>query len=141
MAKLSFPVTPLQEQLDAGYLLQALRRVAGVTDAGIDLETSWVQLAYDSRRVDTYALVTAVRDVGYAVPVKSCELTIAGMTCSACAFRIEGALADLPGVLTAEVDLRAGTASVEYVGESLQMDAMQRAVEEAGYALRFPAVS
>ena len=64
------------------------------------------------------------------------ELQISGMTCAGCVRAIERAVAAVPGVTRAEVNLATGTASVEY--EALQADvaAIRAAVERAGYGAR-----
>ena len=69
-------------------------------------------------------------------PAETVELQISGMTCAGCVRAIERAVAAVPGVTRAEVNLATGTASVEY--EALQADvaAIREAVERAGYGAR-----
>src|SRR5262245_15287319 len=71
---------------------------------------------------------------GTAVPEgeRTLELSIAGMTCAACATRIEKALNRLPGV-TASVNLATERARVRYPAEGVAARQLIDAVERAGY--------
>ena len=65
------------------------------------------------------------------------ELDISGMTCAACAMRVEKALAKVPGVASASVNLATEKATVSLsgggTGEGTGMDALVAAVTKAGY--------
>ena len=62
----------------------------------------------------------------------SLSLPVAGMTCASCVARVEKALAKVPGVRAASVNLATERASVEGDGE-LDALALAAAVERAGY--------
>ncbi|RZT93638.1 heavy metal translocating P-type ATPase [Rivibacter subsaxonicus] len=62
------------------------------------------------------------------------SLPIVGMTCAACAGRVERALAAVPGVQRAEVNVATDTAHVR-AEAGLALPALRAAVERAGYAL------
>jgi len=57
-------------------------------------------------------------------------LTIEGMTCASCVMRVEKALAKVPGVVSAEVNLATETARVQGGGDAAALIA---AVQRAGY--------
>lgn len=57
--------------------------------------------------------------------------SITGMTCASCVRHVEKALASVPGVDQASVNLATEAAQVQ--GENLNPAALIRAVEEAGY--------
>ncbi len=61
------------------------------------------------------------------------SLAITGMTCAACANRIEKGLNKLPGVDKATVNFALETARVEYSGQAVSVDDMIRKVEQLGY--------
>ena len=73
----------------------------------------------------------AVAGAGSAVPPQRFELAIGGMTCATCAGRVERALAGIPGVARAEVNLATERATVAGVG--LSPAALIGAVQDAGY--------
>ncbi|WP_285889262.1 cation-translocating P-type ATPase [Paenibacillus glycanilyticus] len=59
---------------------------------------------------------------------------ITGMTCAACANRIEKGLNRLPGVASATVNFAMETARVEYASNEVTVEDMRRKVEQLGYA-------
>jgi Cu+-exporting ATPase len=61
------------------------------------------------------------------------DLQITGMTCAACAARIEKGLRRLPGVADAAVNLALETARVELDGSSTSVEDVIRKVEQLGY--------
>ncbi|HSW24368.1 MAG TPA: heavy metal translocating P-type ATPase, partial [Burkholderiaceae bacterium] len=72
-------------------------------------ETAAVELA---QPVQAGALADAVRHAGYAVPQERETLAVQGMTCASCVARVERALARVPGVVSASVNLATEQASV-----------------------------
>jgi len=63
------------------------------------------------------------------------RLKVSGMTCAACATRIEKVLRRLPGVATADVNLASEEALVTGSAQ-VTRSAIQQAVEKAGYGVR-----
>lgn len=61
-------------------------------------------------------------------------ITISGMNCGHCAAAVEAALAAVPGVSAASVDLAAKQASVD-AAPDVSEAALREAVEEAGYTV------
>ncbi|MCD8335537.1 MAG: cation transporter [Clostridiales bacterium] len=62
-------------------------------------------------------------------------LTVEGMMCVHCQARVEKALAEVPGVAAAVVDLEAKTATVT-ADESVTDEALTAAVTNAGYEVK-----
>jgi Cu+-exporting ATPase len=62
-------------------------------------------------------------------------LTVDGMTCGHCVGRVQKALEKSPGVLSATVDLSAGSAEVQVQPGTAAAD-LVAAVEKAGYPAR-----
>ena len=60
-------------------------------------------------------------------------LHLSGMTCPHCVRAVRSALESVPGVTVEDVDI--GTARVQYDDETVQRDALRRAVEREGYPL------
>ncbi len=75
-----------------------------------------------------------------ALEASSCDLTlrIAGMTCAACQAHVQQALARVPGVRDAYVDLLANTAQVTATAD-VDPQALTDAVRHAGYDVLSPA--
>jgi len=136
--ELSFPVNSPQNRLDAAHLEQALHRVSGVSAVQVNPASFLVTLAYDSHKTDVFGLVTAVQNAGYAVLTEIMMLPVAGIHCASSGFHIESALTDVPGVIEAEVDLQTETTFVTLIAQSVPLDALAQAVQEAGYQVSQP---
>lgn len=61
-------------------------------------------------------------------------LKLRGMSCASCAKNIEDAIRSVPGVKEANVNFGAEQASVIYDAQKTDIESIQNAVEEAGYA-------
>jgi copper chaperone CopZ len=64
----------------------------------------------------------------------SLRLKITGMSCAHCQMAVEKALAKVPGVFGAVVDLRNASAEVDYDDDTATMEELTAAVAKAGYA-------
>ncbi|MFN2602441.1 MAG: heavy metal translocating P-type ATPase [Gemmatimonadaceae bacterium] len=64
------------------------------------------------------------------------ELAVSGMSCAGCVDRVESSLAHTPGVRKAGVNLATDRATVEYDPATTDVDALIKAVQDAGYGAR-----
>jgi len=62
-------------------------------------------------------------------------IPIEGMSCASCVARVEKALSEVPGVLSASVNLAAKSGSVEYVPGVADREMLRAAIAGAGYAV------
>jgi heavy metal translocating P-type ATPase len=67
-------------------------------------------------------------------PLATAELALTGMHCGACAARIEGALAQQVGVVSASVNLATTRAFIAYDASAVGVDDLCGAVDGAGYS-------
>ncbi len=74
-------------------------------------------------------------------PAITRHYAIGGMTCGACALRVETALEQVPGVRAARVDFPTGQAAVAANEKPPAFEAMRQAVADAGYQLQAAAGS
>jgi copper ion binding protein len=66
---------------------------------------------------------------------KKTTIKVTGMSCSGCSARVEKALKNVAGVASADVDLKAGQASVEYDPARTNEKDLAKAVKDAGYGV------
>jgi Cu+-exporting ATPase len=66
-------------------------------------------------------------------PRERVTIGVGGMSCASCVANVERALRHTDGVLTASVNLATERATVEYVPGLVTIEALRRAVREAGY--------
>lgn len=112
---------------------RALTKLPGVSQASADLAKKQVLIQFDPDLVDLTDFRNAVQSAGYSVPSTEVLLKVDGMTCVSCAAHVGGALEDLSGTLTAEVNLSKGTARVNYIPTLTTIPEMEAAVSQAGY--------
>ena len=65
--------------------------------------------------------------------MKTQTLNITGMTCAACARRIERVVGKLPGVVSASVNFATEKATIVYSPQTIRQSAIREAIEKAGY--------
>ena len=118
------------------HVEKALQGVAGVQSVAVNLATE--SAAIQASRIDADALRSAVVDAGYEVPTQSIRLAIEGMTCASCVSRVERALTQVPGVLSASVNLATESATVELISGTATPRDLVRAVVDAGYEAKPP---
>ena len=64
---------------------------------------------------------------------RKADLKVSGMACAACTAAVEGALMNLDGVLSAQVNLGSETATVQYDSGKLGLADLEKAIRSAGY--------
>lgn len=73
---------------------------------------------------------------GYDVPIKMAEFKIEGMTCAACAARIEKVVSRAEGVESVHVNLASEKGKVEYTSGMIDEQEIAARIEKAGYEAR-----
>ncbi len=132
--QLELPVGGMTCAACAVRIEKALNRQPGVS-AQVNLAAERARIAYDPARTTPAEIVALIRKAGYDVPRQRVELAIEGMTCAACAARIEKALNALPGV-TAQVNFAAEKAQVSFDPGAVTVADVIAAVKKAGYGAR-----
>jgi P-type Cu+ transporter len=114
----------------------ALGKVQGVAEAGVNLATERATVRYDASAASAARIAAAVSDAGYQPITSDLEIGVGGMTCANCSSRVERALAKLPGVVSASVNLATERAIVRYFPAAVTPQDISRAIDDAGYTPR-----
>ncbi|WP_211061982.1 heavy metal translocating P-type ATPase [Heyndrickxia faecalis] len=117
----------------ANRIEKNLSKVEGVKKVSVNLATEKAAIQYDTKQATVENLIEKVEKTGYGVLEEKAQLNIIGMTCAACANRVERALKKTPGVVSAAVNLATETASVTYLPGQASAEQMIAAVKKAGY--------
>jgi copper ion binding protein len=125
--RLDLPVEGMSCAACSGRVERALRAVPGVTGAAVNLATGRAEVTGTAAPA---AVIGAIRQAGYQVPVRAVDLTVEGMTCASCVGRVERALTAVPGVTGAAANLATHSARVEGVADPA---ALVAAIRGAGY--------
>ena len=131
---MTLPVTGMHCVACVGRVEQAVAEVDGVFEAAVSLADETLAVRAD-RDLNTAAVADAVKAAGYEVPAAEQTLQIEGMHCASCVGRVESALAEVPGVLEASVNLASGQALARHALGQADRGALRTAVERAGFGV------
>jgi Cu+-exporting ATPase len=129
--RLVLPVQGMTCASCVAHVEKALAQVPGVRKVAVNLATE--SAAVEGVGLDAAALTGAVGAAGYEVPAQHLRFAVRGMTCASCVSRIEQALAAVPGVLKANVNLGTETATVDLVSGAASVRDLLAAIDAAGY--------
>ena len=118
---------------------KGLSRLDGVKSANVNLAMERATVEFDDGAVALEKLNGTVERLGYSViPAEGAQsgktvLNITGMSCAACAARIEKKLSRMEGVRSAGVNLTTEKATVEYDPAAVKVSDLIGAVRSLGY--------
>ena len=118
----------------AARIEKVLNRLPGVT-ASVNLAAERVRVELSSSETSPQHVVANIEKAGFGVPPQTLELSVEGMTCAACATRIEKVLNRLPGV-EAAVNLASERARVRYRPGVADPAQLLAAIRRAGFVGR-----
>ena len=130
MTTLRFAVDNLSCAGCAGRAERALSAAPGVSEASVNIANRMAQVTGDA---SPETLRTALKTAGYPAREATQRLSIDGMTCASCTGRVERALSEVPGVLSASVNLATQTASIRVLEGSVMPETLAGIVTETGY--------
>lgn len=133
MKKITLGITGMTCAACANRVEKGLNKVTGVHSTAVNLANEKATITFDPSETSLNKLTTQVEQIGYGVSKSKIELLLHGMTCAACANRVEKALHQVSGVIQANVNLANEKASVTYIAAETNPAALIAAVEQAGY--------
>ncbi|GFN30468.1 hypothetical protein PCURB6_07280 [Paenibacillus curdlanolyticus] len=116
----------------ANRIEKGLSRLDGVVQANVNFALEQASVEFDPSKVNLSNLEQKIIDLGYGTVNETIQLDIVGMTCAACAARIEKGLNKLEGV-KASVNFALETAHVEYNPAMITTTDVIKKVEQLGY--------
>jgi P-type Cu+ transporter len=125
-----------------------MRRQKCLTFNKVLLAAEKAVIRLDPAQVDVPTIRSALERAGYAVPApvsaptgpRTLEVSIQGMDCTECTQHVQRAIAALPGVQSVNVLLSSEKAIVQLDPGQVDLAAIRKAVEEAGYSVPASAV-
>ncbi len=118
----------------AGGIEATLGQTPGVSQARVNFAASRAIVEYAPHKISLAQIAKLIKDMGYSVVSRRTIFPIEGLHCASCVANAEEAIREVPGVVSAAVNLASARASIEHVGE-LDVKALKYAVSEAGYKL------
>ncbi|MDQ0049072.1 Cu+-exporting ATPase [Paenibacillus polymyxa] len=117
----------------ASRIEKGLNRIDGVAQANVNLALEQASISYDPKQVEIPEFRDKIASLGFGTVSEEANLNVTGMTCAACASRIEKGLNRMPGVTGATVNLAMETAHVEYAAGSIAVGDLVSKIEQLGY--------
>ena len=130
---MGLPVSGMTCSACATRLQKALARAPGIHSAAVNFATERADVVFDPGTVNAASIADAVAKAGFEVRGEHFSLGVKGMTCSACAYRIEKALMGVSGVIEANVNLVLERADIKTVSVQTGLRDLSEAVEKAGF--------
>ncbi len=117
----------------ANRIEKGLNKLEGVTSANVNFALEKASVTYDPTLMGVGKLEESINKLGYGTAKEVVDFQLEGMTCAACANRIEKGLNKMPGVTNATVNFAMETARVEYSPSEISITDMQSKVQQLGY--------
>lgn len=110
-------------------------RMTGVDEATVNFALEQLHVTFDRKETSLEEIKAKIEKVGYGIVEQKAAFDVSGMTCSACATRIEKGVSRMPGVLDANVNFALEHITVTYNEKDVQPQAMMDKVKKLGYEL------
>lgn len=117
----------------ANRIEKGLNRVEGIEKAVVNLAQEKAMITYDPTQTTVSQIEQVIERLGYTTITETVEMDLVGMTCSACANRIENRLKRVEGITDVVVNLALETARVTYHPAITSVEEVQQTIEKLGY--------
>ncbi|MFD1064856.1 heavy metal translocating P-type ATPase [Oceanobacillus locisalsi] len=138
--EVTLPIEGMTCAACATRIEKGLKRVDGVEDANVNFAIEKSTIHYDPEQTTVEDFEKKIEQLGYQVQHTKQTFDVEGMTCAACANRIEKRLNKMDGVAEANVNFALENVAVEYNEDQVTSRDMMDVVKKLGYALK-PQVS
>jgi len=116
---------------------KSISKLEGVSNASVNFATEKLSVEYDDQKTSMPKFVETIEKIGYGViadaPKNTITIPIGGMTCAACAQRIEKALGKQEGIERISVNLATEKATIEFDPQKIKLSTIRQSIEKLGY--------
>jgi Cu+-exporting ATPase len=121
----------------ANRIERVVKKLDGVDNANVNFATETLNVEFDEKKLNNENIEAAVVKAGYGVKknLKTYTFKVEGMTCSACANRVERVTKKLPGVQSSVVNFATEKLTVNINEDEVGYSEINAAVDKAGYKL------
>ncbi len=130
LQNLTLPIEGMTCAACANRLEKVLNRLPS-THATVNFASETAHIEYDPSATPSDQFINHVKSTGFHVPNQHSQLVIGGMTCAACAIRLEKVLNRINGV-TAQVNFATEQATIDYPATLASSDVIM-AIQKAGF--------
>src|SRR5438132_8969410 len=137
-ARIVLPIEGMSCASCAATVQAALGDAAGVSTATVNYATGKGAVDYDDAQTNVAELIKTVRAAGYDCGRASVTFTVEQLHYAPSVTPLEQALRGVPGVIRAAANQATETVMVDYIPGATTADALERAVERAGFRVAAP---
>ncbi|MGN7385942.1 heavy metal translocating P-type ATPase [Sporosarcina sp. SAFN-015] len=119
----------------ANRIEKGLSKIEGVEKANVNYAMESSTIVFDPEKANIDDFTSRIEKLGYGVIQDKAEFDISGMTCSACATKIEKRINKMDGVSKAAVNFALETLTVDYNQGQTSPNEMISTVKKMGYEL------
>ncbi|TQR20775.1 heavy metal translocating P-type ATPase [Psychrobacillus vulpis] len=119
----------------ANRIEKGLSKIEGVEKANVNFALERSTVVFDPIKTNVKEFQEKIEKLGYSVIQEKIDFDITGMTCAACATKIEKRINKMDGVASANVNFALETITVEYDSKQVEANEMINAVKKLGYEL------
>ncbi|GEM_PF-1468895 len=133
----SFKIEGMTCSACANRVERAISKLEGVEKANVNFATETLTVDFNKENLNSHKIEEAVVKAGYGVKknVKTYNFKVEGMTCSACANRVERVTKKLDGVENATVNFATEKLTIKVNEDEISYGDIKAAVDKAGYKL------
>ncbi len=137
MKNKSFKIDGMTCSACANRVERVVKKLEGVEEANVNFATETLTVKYNEEKVNNNTIEAAVDKAGYSVRknIRDYTFKVEGMTCSACANRVERVSNKIEGVEYASVNFATEKLTVKLDEEKVSYVDLKNAIDKAGYKL------
>src|SRR2546428_13358473 len=137
-ARIVLPIEGMSCASCAATVQAALGDAAGVSTATVNYATGRGAVDYDDAQTNVAEVIKPVRAAGYDGGRAGVTFTVEQLHYAPSVAPLEQALRGVPGVIRAAANQATETVTVDYIPGATTADALERAVERAGFRVAAP---
>ena len=137
MKSSSFKIEGMSCSACANRVERVVKKMNGVEEASVNFATETLLVKFDDAKIDAPKIEEAIVKAGYSVrkDMRNYTFKVEGMSCSACANRVERITKKIDGVESANVNFATEKLTVRVDAEKVRYSDIKLAVDKAGFKL------
>ena len=137
MKSSSFKIEGMSCSACANRVERVVKKMNGVEEASVNFATETLLVKFDDAKIDAPKIEEAIVKAGYSVrkDMRDYTFKVEGMSCSACANRVERITKKIDGVESANVNFATEKLTVRVYAEKVRYSDIKLAVDKAGFKL------
>ena len=137
MKSSSFKIEGMSCSACANRVERVVKKMNGVEEASVNFATETLLVKFDDAKIDAPKIEEAIVKTGYSVrkDMRDYTFKVEGMSCSACANRVERITKKIDGVESANVNFATEKLTVRVDAEKVRYSDIKLAVDKSGFKL------